>query len=181
MRTQRSRSGSGRTSSTLLLVLGLLLSCTFFCTTNLQGTDLGLLFLHPPRPCNECHASDGALRDNISACHECHGGTKFTRKYVHAAIDDGCDTCHDVHNRNILELSGPTVSELCASCHEEADTHAHPTGSEYNDPRTGQPLTCVSCHEPHSSDYVFMLTHNLRKDFCVQCHSSGATESPPGG
>jgi predicted CXXCH cytochrome family protein len=74
-------------------------------------------------------------------------------------------------------LSDAPLNELCATCHEDAESHAHPVGSEYKDPRNGRPLTCASCHEPHSSDHEYMLTFDFRRNLCVQCHASGSMEA----
>jgi predicted CXXCH cytochrome family protein len=73
----------------------------------------------------------------------------------------------------LSDLRSPALNELCASCHDEAETHAHPIGSNFNDPRTGAPLTCAGCHEPHSSDHEYMLSFDHRRDLCIQCHAAG--------
>ncbi len=129
--------------------------------------------------CLDCH-SPHAGHENIlrrksemETCLQCHDRKQFSKKIVHAALDDGCTACHDLHNNNYKELQGAAGNDLCTTCHDDAKTHAHPVGSEYNDPRTGNTLTCASCHEPHSSDHEFMLTFDKNRDLCVQCHTSG--------
>ena len=39
------------------------------------------------------------------------------------------------------------------------------------DPRNGQPMTCLSCHNPHGTQYVAMLVASPSRALCVQCHS----------
>jgi predicted CXXCH cytochrome family protein len=112
-------------------------------------------------------------KTDIETCLQCHDRKEFTRKDVHGALDNGCDTCHDLHQNNYSDLGEPILNELCSDCHEEGETHAHPIGAEYKDPRTGRPLTCASCHEPHSSDHEYMLTFDHQRDLCVQCHTAG--------
>jgi len=129
--------------------------------------------------CLDCHSPhaghDNFLRrrTDLETCLQCHDRKEFTRTTVHGALDEGCATCHNVHENNFDELSEPPLNELCASCHDEAETHLHPIGSNYKDPRTGRPLTCGSCHEPHSSDFDYMLSFDHNRNLCIQCHSSG--------
>ncbi len=130
--------------------------------------------------CMDCHSPHAGhenmfrRKSDLETCLQCHDRAEFTRKNVHLAINEGCATCHDPHQNNFNDLSEPPVNELCASCHEEAArTHAHPIGPEYQDPRNGRTLTCASCHEPHSSEYDFMLTFDQQRNLCVQCHASG--------
>ena len=129
--------------------------------------------------CLDCHSPHAGhenmfrRKTDIETCLQCHDRKEFTRKNVHGALDNGCDTCHDLHQNNYSDLAEPILNELCGDCHEEADTHAHPIGSDYQDPRTGRPLTCASCHEPHSSDHEYMLTFDHQRDLCVQCHTAG--------
>jgi predicted CXXCH cytochrome family protein len=129
--------------------------------------------------CLDCH-SPHAGHDNmfrrksdLETCVQCHDRKEFARTNVHAAIDEGCATCHDLHKNNFSELSLTPVNDLCIGCHEEAMSHAHPIGSEHKDPRTGAPMTCVSCHEAHSSDFDYMLSFDHQRDLCIQCHAAG--------
>jgi predicted CXXCH cytochrome family protein len=139
--------------------------------TGEKANELGL--------CLDCH-SPHAGHDNLlvrpsetATCVQCHDRREFNRKTVHAALEEGCTTCHDVHDRDMLALRGAAINDKCADCHDAAKTHAHPTSPEKRDPRTRGPLTCTGCHEPHSSDFEKMLTHDQKRDLCVQCHSAG--------
>ena len=38
------------------------------------------------------------------------------------------------------------------------------------DPRTGRPLSCTGCHLPHTADQPSLLSHEPRRELCVQCH-----------
>ncbi|UCH83384.1 MAG: cytochrome c3 family protein, partial [Candidatus Latescibacterota bacterium] len=99
------------------------------------------------------------------------------QKFAHGALDDGCTTCHNLHDDNIDELQGLASLDLCAQCHDTGESHAHPYGGKHVDPRTGQPLTCVSCHEPHSAAHEFMLEFDRNRDLCIQCHVSGTMKA----
>lgn len=126
--------------------------------------------------CHSPHAGQESLlnrRSQPETCLQCHDRKDFTRRTVHAALEDGCTTCHDLHTNNIEDLRSIQVNQLCIDCHEESMDHMHPLGSSFKDPRTGMALTCVSCHEPHSSDFEYMLTFDRRRDLCIQCHAAG--------
>jgi predicted CXXCH cytochrome family protein len=126
--------------------------------------------------CHSPHAGYGKLlirSTETQTCVQCHDRRDFTRKNVHAALEEGCTACHDLHDAQKLALRGAAVNERCSDCHDAAKTHAHPIGPDRKDPRTRQPLTCAGCHEPHSSDFERMLTHDQKRDLCVQCHSAG--------
>jgi predicted CXXCH cytochrome family protein len=72
--------------------------------------------------------------------------------------------------------------ELCATCHENVgEQHFHPYGPPARDPRTGEDLQCSSCHNPHSSDYKALLTHDLERDLCLQCHQGANFQVRPRG
>jgi predicted CXXCH cytochrome family protein len=133
--------------------------------------------------CMDCH-SPHAGHDNmfrrgsdLETCVQCHDRADFTRQTVHAALEEGCSACHDPHQNNFAALNSASLNDLCATCHEEAMTHAHPIGAEHKDPRNGLPLTCSSCHEPHSSDHEHMLTFDHRRNLCVQCHAPGTQKA----
>jgi predicted CXXCH cytochrome family protein len=127
--------------------------------------------------CMDCHsphaAFDGLLvrPTQTETCMQCHDRREFTRKNVHAALEEGCTSCHDVHDRQGLALRGAAVNEKCAGCHDAEKTHAHKTGGPAKDPRSGEVLSCVSCHEAHSSNFEHMTKFDEKRDLCVQCHS----------
>jgi predicted CXXCH cytochrome family protein len=131
--------------------------------------------------CLDCHSPHAAFGELLvrptqsQTCLQCHDRRDFTRKTVHAALEEGCTACHDVHDREGLALPGAAVNDKCAECHDAAKTHAHVTGPPAKDPRTGEALSCVSCHEPHSSNFEHMMSFDEKRDLCVQCHSPDMT------
>jgi predicted CXXCH cytochrome family protein len=47
------------------------------------------------------------------------------------------------------------------------------------DPRTKRDMTCLSCHAPHGTPHVSLLTDSPQRALCVQCHASdGETLRP---
>ncbi len=108
-------------------------------------------------------------QDNFSNCTAkgCHlTQTRFS--VVHSPLEDGCDNCHqtesDTHPvENEKEFSLITgVPELCYNCHETNNQmkHVHPPV------KNGE---CLSCHNPHSSDYESLLIAD-GGETCASCH-----------
>jgi predicted CXXCH cytochrome family protein len=49
---------------------------------------------------------------------------------------------------------------------------SHPVGDKVIDQRTGQMMTCVTCHDPMGSEHRYHLVMSAKKELCVQCHRS---------
>jgi predicted CXXCH cytochrome family protein len=81
-----------------------------------------------------------------------------------------CATCHDAHGSGQSGLLLDKQPALCGQCHDAASTHSHPFQEPARDPRTGNALVCTSCHNPHGSPHEQLLTHEKRRELCVQCH-----------
>ncbi|HXZ81942.1 MAG TPA: cytochrome c3 family protein [Terriglobales bacterium] len=109
------------------------------------------------------------LEANVDAakCLECHED-KSKGKNVHTAISMGCTACHEVKTEKdvtTVNLNQPK-DQLCFTCHaktaKESDTQHGPYDK-------GQ---CLTCHDPHVSDYAKQLRADLNASFCLECHSS---------
>lgn len=135
----------------------------------------------PVNACVKCHSPHASDRDDLllgrqeRVCRQCHLDT-FTRKedalHPHPRDKASCKDCHAVHGSNqIAMLKGDGV-KVCTRCHETQGKFTHPVGDKVHDPRTGQPLTCVSCHYPHGTNFEFNLKLNGARDLCIQCHRS---------
>jgi predicted CXXCH cytochrome family protein len=122
--------------------------------------------------CHGAHAGQatGVLnRPSPDLCFTCHDRRPFQRKVVHGALESGCFNCHDPHSSNNKKLLTADVNTLCRQCHDDLSKHFHKV-SGVNDPRTDSPITCVSCHLPHSSDQPSLLSHEPTRELCIQCH-----------
>ena len=132
--------------------------------------------------CHNPHAGDGPsmlLRDQQSVCLSCHnpGGAssgEAERYRTHAeGKEDGdlpCSTCHAPHGSEQPLLFVSDSVELCGSCHTHEHGIRHPLGEETRDPRTGSPMTCLSCHGIHHADSEMYLFESPERDLCVGCH-----------
>jgi predicted CXXCH cytochrome family protein len=138
-------------------------------------------FAHPlgETACLACHsphaAADSTLMrqdTGLATCGACHEGSGFYGKKSHLDATPNCGTCHDLHGSDQPRLLKADVNVLCASCHDAAHEHTHPIGEGIKDPVTGTGMTCLSCHQPHSSDFPYQLHADQRRDLCVRCHPS---------
>jgi len=114
---------------------------------------------------------------------ECHNSYR-RQSHVHKPVSLGvCKFCHKSVDpkEHTFELFR-TGRELCGSCHEEqtVDLTTIPSmaqlkpkaqvgGGKYlHEPlKEGQ---CIDCHNPHSSDYEFLLSSAKVSDSCRECH-----------
>jgi predicted CXXCH cytochrome family protein len=91
----------------------------------------------------------------------------------HPATADGgrCTACHAPHESDQRPLLKAARADLCKECHKSHSQFAHPYGPNVLDPRTGQPMTCLSCHNPHATQYVSLTVASPSRALCVQCHN----------
>ncbi len=164
--------------------------------TNLKGSELCFTchgkeaqafkkkLVHPPVGAGQCttchtpHASDtkGLLVDGErTMCLGCHHKVqeKFARsKAFHPAkaADGRCTACHAPHASDQAALFPDDSLKVCAACHKEHAALSHPMGAGVRDPRSNQPLTCLSCHDPHGTQIASFLTFPKERELCIQCH-----------
>ncbi|MFC2086261.1 cytochrome c3 family protein [Bacteroidota bacterium] len=101
-------------------------------------------------------------------CTDCHSDL-LEPKYIHAAIQDDCETCHSPEGVDHPGSDGFTLSEkvpaLCYFCHDEmaVKKHVHyPVGE-------GE---CFTCHDVHSSEYKSLLINDPPSKLCYDCHDN---------
>jgi predicted CXXCH cytochrome family protein len=134
-----------------------------------------------PSLCSNCHPNEAALAQ------------KAISKHGPMSDDKSCMNCHDPHFSDFPKLTRKAQVGLCLSCHDkeldsgkdkimnmkshlEANKNGHgPIQSE----------DCVSCHNPHGSDYWRILNRYYPADFytaysdgkyglCFTCHDKEA-------
>ena len=150
--------------------------------------------VHSPavRDCVKCHnphtsENQDHLKKPVSGigkdeniCLECHqiGVSVEKEGSRHAALDLGCDACHNIHRTGEegkrefdFQLKKDTPL-LCLDCHDTKDPKLIET-------HQGQPFVaagCLTCHNPHQSTrpklmQVFVhAPFETRKDACNKCH-----------
>ncbi len=98
-----------------------------------------------------------------SDCSSCHAN-KTSGKSLHAAVETGCASCHQVvsDGTNVTVRLKMAKAQLCFACHlRSGDAYLH---EPYAKGR------CVSCHDPHSSDYPVHLRAEA-STLCLRCHA----------
>jgi predicted CXXCH cytochrome family protein len=131
--------------------------------------------------CTNCHSPHGGdTADLLKAkqrqvCRDCHEDTyaRYGEKaYIHPAIDENCSKCHAVHGSNSPAMLKGDGVVICSQCHATQGKFTHPLGEKAKDPRNGQKLTCITCHNPHGTSYKNQLILNGQKVLCIQCHQT---------
>jgi predicted CXXCH cytochrome family protein len=116
---------------------------------------------------------------------ECHNSYR-QKRYVHKPVAlDVCRLCHKLvdpkeHSFKLVR----TRKELCGNCHQEQtrDLKIIPSAEQFK-PKAqvgkGKYLhkpveegKCLDCHNPHSSDYKFLLKSATVAELCSKCHEN---------
>jgi predicted CXXCH cytochrome family protein len=149
--------------------------------------------------CGGCHVSHQGDQPKLliarspELCFTCHSTEDFKNKYVHKPVAEGrCFDCHGVHTTPYKGLVKADANEGCRKCHSGVFGGSHPSTplppdvkvrgkggrsghpvDKVDDPRRpGRVLSCVSCHNPHSSDWKGLFRYKAEKpaDLCQHCH-----------
>lgn len=126
--------------------------------------------------CHNPHTGNGAAllgKDPQAVCTECHnpGGAKSGaegRYLSHESFD--CSTCHRPHGSEQPLLFADDSVKLCGTCHTHEHGVRHPLGEDTRDPRTGNPMSCLSCHGIHRADGEMYLFEADQRMLCIGCH-----------
>ncbi|MEW6599876.1 MAG: cytochrome c3 family protein [Nitrospirota bacterium] len=155
--------------------------------------------VHAPvtdKKCNQCHEEAGSQnplatkKKGVELCRGCHKemvDMAFAKNRVHwPMLDrDGCLNCHNAHAAKQKKLLTGTVLYVCGKCH--SDTVDLQRISKNNPKNTGlcEPVKngdCVSCHSPHSSDYMLLQEKpSMSFDVCNKCHDWKTHSTHPVG
>lgn len=132
--------------------------------------------------CTACHAAHASELKALMAgkertvCLSCH--KKIRDRFWSSAsfhpekAEDGkwCTMCHRPHSADKPALFAGEPLRVCGECHKAHVSLSHPMGSGIKDPRTNEPVTCLSCHDPHGTSHSKFLILSQRRDLCIQCH-----------
>jgi predicted CXXCH cytochrome family protein len=129
--------------------------------------------------CTNCHSPHAGDTKKLlkgrqtSVCRECHSDT-FKKHgeslFVHKATVNECNKCHAIHGNNHVVLLKSDGNLICLACHPDQGQFSHPVGEDVKDPRNRQMTTCVTCHDPHGTNFKGGLKLSGQEDLCVQCH-----------
>ena len=131
-------------------------------------------------PCLLCHSphladTKAMLRDTPRRlCQQCHPETSKQREeslYVHPKWKD-CVACHAPHGSDHPAMLKGDGNAACVRCHETQGKFTHPVGEKVRDPRNGQPITCVTCHNTMGTNFKYNLRLSGESALCVECHKN---------
>lgn len=141
--------------------------------------------------CGACHKPHAAKQPHLLAapqpevclsCHEEIARRAESSRSAHPLKTDkgSCTACHRPHSSKEGALLVTGAIRTCLACHEQ-QRHGHPVGEDKTDPRTGGPMTCVSCHDPHGTEFPMQLRGDESRGLCLECHSTEGSPDAGGG
>jgi len=137
--------------------------------------------------CSACHDPHASANGRLLSaprkelCLDCHVEIDQRAQASKSAhpfhFDDGgdCNACHQPHSSREDDLLLAGGVRTCLVCHE-TQRHGHPLGDDRLDPRTGKAITCVTCHDPHGTDFSYQLRGDQSRGLCIQCHDSDSDD-----
>ena len=166
--------------------------------------------VHPPvasRRCVLCHEAATSStpfktrRPGYELCRGCHGpmlNETFGKNRVHWPVVDetGCLNCHAAHASTQKKLLQAAEPMLCARCHQDTmdwqaklaakakQEQAAAKGRPEKGAFTHQPVqegSCTTCHSPHASDSVNLMSQASMVELCGTCHDWLKHSSHPMG
>lgn len=129
--------------------------------------------------CINCHSPHAGntkklLKDRpLLLCRNCHEDTYRRHEkniFIHSVTANDCYICHAVHGSNQVAMLKGDGNSICLACHPDQGQFSHPVGAGIIDPRNNQEATCLSCHNPHGTDFKGQLVLSGQQELCVQCH-----------
>ncbi len=129
--------------------------------------------------CADCHSSHAPKRLEFllrekepESCYRCHAEQKasFAKPFHHKVPEGGmkCSDCHNHHGgfmpRNMR--TSVTGDMACVKC------HADKQGPFVYEHAPIKVEGCQVCHTPHGSTNPKLLTRNVVRMLCLECHSN---------
>jgi predicted CXXCH cytochrome family protein len=151
-------------------------------------------FARMEQGCDSCHMAPHAKKKGelslASAvpdlCYMCHDKANFSKEQIHPPVAGGeCLTCHNPHASDTSPLLTQPVILLCQNCHPDKTNGKHilraygfgdnhPIQGRLDPIKKGRELSCVSCHNPHSSRKKGLLVNDAASspaEICLVCHT----------
>lgn len=142
--------------------------------------------VHSPVEMNECMSCHSWSKESKAVvvekavpevCADCHSEitSGAENDCQHAVLND-CLTCHTPHSSNYKRLLKDEVYNICKDCHDGyLNNHPvsnHPVRFRKLSEDNNELISCVSCHNPHSSKSKALIkVSGGRLAVCVSCHN----------
>jgi predicted CXXCH cytochrome family protein len=130
----------------------------------------GCMACHSPHAGDDKRLLKGKERHVCRSCHEATFARYQENEYKHQ-MTDACNNCHAPHGSNHPAMFKGPINDVCSECHDRHGVFTHPIGENILDPRTGQMMTCGSCHASKGTDHDYHTRFERKKALCVQCHA----------
>ncbi|MBI5058127.1 MAG: cytochrome C [Nitrospirae bacterium] len=155
--------------------------------------------VHAPvaeKKCAQCHNEPGSQsplatkKQGVEMCRDCHNdmvNETFSKNRVHWPLldRDSCLHCHNAHAAKQKKLLTGPVIDVCGKCHADTVELQHLSKDNPKNTKLCKPVKegdCVSCHSPHSSDYVLLTAKpSMSFDICNKCHDWKTHSTHPVG
>ena len=123
--------------------------------------------------CHKPHSSDVPKllqADANTLCKTCHTDTGKPEEglHIHKALDQGCVNCHDPHASDHKFQLRETAPKLCLQCHKDKFEQMT-AGAAVVHGAVTQEGGCTTCHEPHASK-LSGLQRTGQPGTCLKCH-----------
>ena len=138
-------------------------------------------FVHVPVAGGEClschdpHESPYAkqlVQEGKNLCLMCHADMEeqLKKKHVHAVIEMvGCTGCHSPHSTDNKHQLLKALPDLCYGCHSDKEEYVKQV--KYPHGAVDAKGSCVTCHNPHASDFDKLPKAKENMDICLTCHN----------
>lgn len=144
--------------------------------------------------CFKCHQRENNFKPaqpfsgTCLSCHKDLNKLLDEKAFIHGPVAAGyCTICHSPHKSTDKTHLRNSVNELCEQCHvsetmgykyhQDSYIREHPVKGEVVQ-KTGENITCASCHNPHyADDNMFLAIEGGKEsELCTKCHDEGDTQ-----
>lgn len=122
-----------------------------------------LQYRHPIscEDCHDPHQENDRGADSAERCLRCHSEYQGPFVYEHAALDDGCQVCHEPHGSHTPRLLKMTGNGLCLQCHTQSIFPG--IGKKVHSTQLSGGAFCYDCHtDVHGSNTDPSLIRRLK-------------------
>lgn len=130
----------------------------------------GCVACHSPHAGDDARLLKGKERHICGTCHESTFQRNHSAEFSHQKTD-ACNDCHAPHGSNHPAMMKGPINNVCGDCHGHHASFSHPIGENVFDPRTGQMMTCGSCHATKGTEHAYHTRFSGKRALCVQCHA----------
>jgi len=114
--------------------------------------------------------SKTSMEERSAVCLKCHKGNPnriHWEQSTHAARDNACTSCHQVHTGNDRVRDRTEQAQVCFNCHKDKRAEfRRPSRHPINEGK----VVCSNCHNPHGGAGPKQLVEDSVVETCYACH-----------